>query len=1835
MKNSDVFTSSGYDMVVAVTQKAVNDQLTHLADPDIGAINTSFILGMTDDGPTFYKSSDQVPKTASGKPKGILIDGTFSPRIAIEASGTDVVLILSFSKGSAWLRDPIQGVLQESSMAGWQYGINIRLDFAGIARSDIQAGKAVPKIVADKLTNFLSEGFAVAQMFLNFERSDLVNFNPIHTNTDKAPGAEGGFVFMMNKYLEHLKKNSASNPFILGYTITHQAVGPDPDKSVPPNLKPIGQTFTVYHDEKDADLSTINFILNTEGGWNPKLSEGSHPTPGNFDSNWIGASEQCDGKMIYSSFSFYEKMILEPFYKKFSRQITKKYKDAGIDVPDAPEYKAAKSGGGSSVSFNISDNEDGDHRYINKYTASVSNPSESSVTIRFAGSVTSRKTVKKNLPFCQAEAWAEATTNWTTDILITDTKDKNGKPIIEMKTSDPDVSMVGPKTWQNDCASDWEEVARILGGLLDVLKTIFTFGTNKDPFFTNLLLELVTPRVGDYPGPSAFVGSLDDNINTTFMLPAGHVFFSKKPDIDSEGDFNVELTYKTATYHLTTNEGSYYSDGYEAEYAYEETPYSRLVSIPNLDNVLQAQTAAGQIENKDQSHKSGTNPSPLAAPMLDEITLTAVSPQHADGLKATVSSELMTNVQQALPVAPTSDFDVVKDSGGRPVIFAIGSKGNLHMLQSTSGSNPDGWSSTDLLQSFDNHSHVVQFDVTQDAKGRISLAFILGRKGEAATDVFYASMLSDDVAKLKSSGLKSLATKVDGIGKDFVGRNIKVGSSDDNRRPLLVVVGDVHGSRYYYQVKHDTNAAARMEFPEALNTSDDGLIGLQMGFNFSQRANYFLYKIGESKSLVAKTLADDKQGSVSYDYSPASLPEAYRHLEYNNIAVSTSRAESDHPSSDIYVGAATGLYRIPHGRSDLMEQITGSIKDVRKIKIAKEGLNDLSLWVEASPSFLYLVRGTRRGEHTIDWNDPVLFAQNVVHVAPLRTVKSPHSLSTNELFTLDSEQTITHYWQDPSSTFWKHRTARTGNNDYVVNFNSFTTQFHLADASGLPARTKVKITSSEWQYATVNGLVYSLDSDSPAEIETDELGDVTIITAASDISPPVIHIAGDTFKETLSIYPNGKIQHHLGGITDGASLREARTQDGKPVLKDGTSNDVSDGVAYSLSTIQKSIGDKFPPAKSGNTFTVVETPNPSTGRAIKHSLHADVSFSAVPDGFSIGFVTEGGSWTPLDREHTEKFRLIARSPAVKSIGDVFGDIWHWLEHAFHDVVEVVKDGAIKLADGVRIVISKLGDALHFVLHVGEKIINFALDTLAKAYKGLSFLLNLVGIGVGKVLAWIGHLLGWDHIWATHKVIANVSRSFLDYGVTEAKSFLENARREVGAFFSTIGDTIKNLELSEEMKGQTITSMHKMVAASTKSQPDVSRNSPTVNMTAYHLRHAAPLNKEDEATSTNGHADLGAGDPVVQLFNDVLKPVFETVEKKLAQTGTDIAALLKEGTLADLQRVCLDFIDTFISALAAFVDGLLKFVEDILTDIQAGLEKTLDVPIFGALYEFVCGLMGEKEPLSIINVASLVAAIPAVTITKIAAGSTPDQWLEGIDPKSLPAALADCVKALNPDHATPVSSEALASPDPQNTNPEQAASTSDDKFKCPEPMRVLSHIEGVVAPICAIASSIPSAIEGVASVSSVKKPSNSIIQICTKIRHIKTLFTMPITQDNQVWGAYVARWAAWILSNAQNIICNGFQPQISNMAGVLVNMLCLLITLYVDESEGAQWSTWLIDIASSLGGCVENVGNIIERPLIMLAGLGVSQTMGSAGSEVKAVYTIGTDKVWAAVNLGGS
>lgn len=229
----------------------------------------------------FYDTWDQVPKDSKGNPTAAVVNAIYLPTVSVENSGTIINLNLNFRKGTGWFFGPTGGI-SSHDMTGWCYSIPIQLDFAGIAREDLQSSKAVPPIVLQRLTQFSSDGFAISQLFIDFDSVDLMQFDPTHTtagNSQPGSATHEAFVYVMVAFLGFLQKNPAANPYILGYTVAHTATTVDPDKDVPQSLKPIGQTFTLYKDPVSSNLSNINFVLNTADGQGPH-GPGSHQTPG-------------------------------------------------------------------------------------------------------------------------------------------------------------------------------------------------------------------------------------------------------------------------------------------------------------------------------------------------------------------------------------------------------------------------------------------------------------------------------------------------------------------------------------------------------------------------------------------------------------------------------------------------------------------------------------------------------------------------------------------------------------------------------------------------------------------------------------------------------------------------------------------------------------------------------------------------------------------------------------------------------------------------------------------------------------------------------------------------------------------------------------------------------------------------------------------------------------------------------------------------------------------------------------------------------------------------------------------------------------------------------------------------------------------------------------------------------------------------------------------------------------------------------------------------------------------------------------------------------------------
>jgi len=531
MKNAEVFND--YDMVVCMTQKTINDQLTHLTR--MGIIRSELILVQKVDRKTrsyvydVLDSSDQLPTDGNTA----YIDGFITPQVSITDSGTSLTFVLSFRSGTAnlWQGSGPLAELVQYDMTGWKYGIPVFLDLKAVEKEDIAKNLKVPDLVKQQLYSFTSNLFTVNHLFMDFESTDLMRFDPSHTDT-KSAGDEGiqALAQFMSFYLKWLV--SSGNPYILGYSLTTtDRTNYDPDQNVPDSLRPVGTTYSMYFDPKYPDLSNLNFVLATKGGH--KSIAG---TPGNFDTNWISPTDQCDAKMIYSHTCLIEQFFLRPFFDQLRTGVYNQIKDQ-INI-EGNDYDHAKAATATGYKYTIANQTAGDDQYTNIWTADLVTKA-STVVINLAGDLIFYKHVDRNMGVCQATAWASGSLSWTSSITLSVSKNKQGQPSLAVSQSPVSITNSKQDSSQNDCAKGFAVIGKILGTILDAL----TFFQDKG-FFSNLIdkaFDLHTPGIGNV---GAVFNNLGNSIGTVIILPAGQVFFFKTPAIDSLGNLAMQLTYK-------------------------------------------------------------------------------------------------------------------------------------------------------------------------------------------------------------------------------------------------------------------------------------------------------------------------------------------------------------------------------------------------------------------------------------------------------------------------------------------------------------------------------------------------------------------------------------------------------------------------------------------------------------------------------------------------------------------------------------------------------------------------------------------------------------------------------------------------------------------------------------------------------------------------------------------------------------------------------------------------------------------------------------------------------------------------------------------------------------------------------------------------------------------------------------------------------------------------------------------------------------------------------------------------------------------------------------------
>ena len=134
----------------------------------------------------------------------------------------------------------------------------------------------------------------------------------------------------------------------------------------------------------------------------------------------------------------------------------------------------------------------------------------------------------------------------------------------------------------------------------------------------------------------------------------------------------------------------------------------------------------------------------------------------------------------------------------------------------------------------------------------------------------------------------------------------------------------------------------------------------------------------------------------------------------------------------------------------------------------------------------------------------------------------------------------------------------------------------------------------------------------------------------------------------------------------------------------------------------------------------------------------------------------------------------------------------------------------------------------------------------------------------------------------------------------------------------------------------------------------------------------------------------SSDPLHQAWTDVVQPAIASLQQTVNTVGKDIITLFsnnKKSLSVDqaLQKLGVDILLGVIDAIRAVIVGLIRLGADIINDFRGYINKTINIPIFSALWKTY--ISGGTE-LTFLDGLALLLAIPVTIISKLVGGKTP-------------------------------------------------------------------------------------------------------------------------------------------------------------------------------------------------------------------------------------------------------
>jgi hypothetical protein len=533
----------------------------------------------------------------------------------------------------------------------------------------------------------------------------------------------------------------------------------------------------------------------------------------------------------------------------------------------------------------------------------------------------------------------------------------------------------------------------------------------------------------------------------------------------------------------------------------------------------------------------------------------------------------------------------------------------------------------------------------------------------------------------------------------------------------------------------------------------------------------------------------------------------------------------------------------------------------------------------------------------------------------------------------------------------------------------------------------VQVRASTQTQITVNGAFYTIDANTPATLVASAAGTLTITQQTDTLAIPSLSFDitnVTTAGEPLVVQQYAGTQERLATVT-GPDLLNARKDDGRK--DDGSyllpaqyrTPEATNSLARACNQTLSMIGTESVLLGASPMFRR-QGRKPGVG-VLKGKLSQLERIVRDPD-------RDGPHWQLDFSGGKVQYRALTAAQARALIAEKRASHASHLAapNGFLDWVGSIGDFIAGLAAGVLNVVDTvihtavdtIQAAITFIANGVTYLFETVVELIDQAFDLVEVFFAKVAVFFGDLFEWLGFIFNWNDILRTRTALAYTANQFLGFLPLAVGGIQQAFDREIANLQNRIGEIFDQLVAA--VGGDTLGGYIDSNEPDEPSYATASANNIILSSTLENASGAS-------YTSLNP-SSRDPFDAVMRVITELAdtvenSPAFSQALSYMTNLGGSLDQIFSQ-LAAALFRVVQGLAEVMLTGVQAVVDAILQLVPQVIAGFQQTLNEQWNIPFVTQFYAWITG----GSPLTLLDLLSLMIAVPATLLYKITTGSAP-------------------------------------------------------------------------------------------------------------------------------------------------------------------------------------------------------------------------------------------------------